>query len=155
MKLKLKHVQHYPIGKNGIKILLERTVNDVHLGYNSVKRGSITHIEGMLYNGTIFVHSEFFKTNIKFIKPILHPLSNLTKPIKVEGYNEGKDFVPMEKFDIRIKQQFYSFKKTGDITYKNWYLFPYEFVEKLFEWHFDVFGLIPAGLAIDINTLNK
>ncbi len=24
---------------------------------------------------------------------------------------------------------------------------------KLFEWHFDIFGLIPSGLAIDINTL--
>lgn len=26
-------------------------------------------------------------------------------------------------------------------------------IEKLFEWHFDVFGLIEQGLAIDINTL--
>ena len=29
----------------------------------------------------------------------------------------------------------------------------YETIEKLFEWHFDVFGLIEKGLAIDINTL--
>ena len=28
-------------------------------------------------------------------------------------------------------------------------------VVKLFEWHFDVFGLIPEGLAIDINTLES
>ncbi len=27
--------------------------------------------------------------------PILHPLSDLTKPITVEGYNEGKEFVPI------------------------------------------------------------
>jgi len=27
--------------------------------------------------------------------------------------------------------------------------------EKLFEWHFDVFGLIEKGLAIDINTLKQ
>lgn len=27
--------------------------------------------------------------------------------------------------------------------------------QKLFSLHFDVFGLIPQGLAIDINTLNK
>ena len=26
--------------------------------------------------------------------------------------------------------------------------------EKLFEWHFDIFGLIEKGLAIDINTLS-
>jgi hypothetical protein len=28
-------------------------------------------------------------------------------------------------------------------------------VEKLLEWHFDIYGLIEAGLAIDINTLEK
>jgi hypothetical protein len=28
-------------------------------------------------------------------------------------------------------------------------------VQKLFEWHFDVFGLISKGLAIDINTLKN
>ena len=27
--------------------------------------------------------------------------------------------------------------------------------QRLFEWHFDIYGLIPAGLAIDINTLGK
>ena len=27
--------------------------------------------------------------------------------------------------------------------------------QRLFEWHFDIYGLIPAGLAKDINTLNK
>ena len=30
---------------------------------------------------------------------------------------------------------------------------PYGFVLNLLEWHFDVFGLIEKGLAIDINTL--
>ena len=29
-----------------------------------------------------------------------------------------------------------------------------EMAQKLFEWHFDVFGLIPQNLAIDLNTLN-
>ena len=30
----------------------------------------------------------------------------------------------------------------------------YAAMEILFEWHFDVFGLIDKGLAIDINSLN-
>ncbi|MCK5017741.1 MAG: hypothetical protein KAS32_11820, partial [Candidatus Peribacteraceae bacterium] len=30
------------------------------------------------------------------LKLILHPMSDLTKPIKVEGYNDGKEFVPVE-----------------------------------------------------------
>ena len=29
----------------------------------------------------------------------------------------------------------------------------YAMYEKLTEWHFDIFGLIPKGLAIDINKL--
>ena len=29
----------------------------------------------------------------------------------------------------------------------------YKIYQKLFEWHFDVFGLIKEGLAIDINTI--
>lgn len=30
---------------------------------------------------------------------------------------------------------------------------PYNLIQKLLEWHFDVFGLIEKGLAIDMNTL--
>ena len=33
--------------------------------------------------------------------------------------------------------------------------FQLDLFQKLFEWHFDVFGLIPLELANDINTLNK
>lgn len=32
---------------------------------------------------------------------------------------------------------------------------PYVIMQYFFKHHFDVFGLIPQGLAIDINTLNK
>ena len=32
--------------------------------------------------------------------------------------------------------------------------FDYQEMCKLLEWHFDIFGLIEKGLAIDINTLN-
>ena len=35
-----------------------------------------------------------------------------------------------------------------DLSYIN-----YGIVEKFIEWHFDIFGLIEQGLAIDINTL--
>lgn len=35
------------------------------------------------------------------------------------------------------------------------YLNQIEAIEKLYEWHFDIHGLIEKGLAIDINTLNK
>lgn len=28
-------------------------------------------------------------------------------------------------------------------------------LERLCEWHFDIFGLIEKGLAVDLNTLHK
>lgn len=69
-------------------------------------------------------------------KLILRPLSDLTKEIEVNG----EKFVPRSKF----------FGNPLDyIITKN----SYEVVQQLISWHFDIFGLIDAGLAIDINTL--
>ena len=71
-------------------------------------------------------------------KPILHPLSDLTKEIEVNG----EKFVPRDKF--------YGNPLDYKILDNN-----YNVVQKLLEWHFDVFGLIENGLAVDINTLKK
>lgn len=41
---------------------------------------------------------------------------------------------------------------------KEWDVLDFYYIEmheKLKEWHFDIYGLIESGLAIDINTLNK
>lgn len=88
---------------------------------------------------------------IKLIKPILRPLSDLAKPC-LEG---GK--IPIEETgycsieDCRGEDGVIDeFTTTHIFKYM-----PYRFVEKLFKWHFDVFGLIEKGEAIDINTINK
>ncbi len=47
-----------------------------------------------------------------------------------------------ENDDVLIVIEFYDLFKQNYIV-----------MEKLFEWHFDVFKLIPEGLALDINTL--
>ena len=67
-------------------------------------------------------------------KPILRPLSDLTKEELIEqGFWHHIDFLTHEK--------------------QNPIEAPYFMVEYLLSKHFDVFGLIEAGLAIDINTL--
>ena len=89
-------------------------------------------------------------------KPILRPLSDLTKEIEVNG----EKFVPIEwlikNYTIYryqfIEDKFYSLNFSKYVLYTE---MPYDVVQKLHEWHFDTFGLIDAGLAIDINTLNK
>ena len=89
------------------------------------------------------------------IKPILRPLSDLTKEIE---FNTEK-FIPIDWFQNEETNTDDYFD--GNIWVE--YLFnnenhgvefiPYGMMVKLFEWHFDVFGLIDKGLAIDINTL--
>jgi hypothetical protein len=83
-------------------------------------------------------------------KPILRPLSDLTKEIEVNG----KKFVPIEKVQdwntsIDFAKEFEALLEDERWLSTTSYLL----VELLFEWHFDVFGLIEKGLAIDINTL--
>lgn len=79
------------------------------------------------------------------IKPILRPLSDLTKEIE----HNGKKFVPLQYLSINIYwynlEQWKSDHKLMNVEEYN----------NLLSWHFDVFGLIEKNLAIDINTLNK
>lgn len=96
-----------------------------------------------------------FDGRFEIIKPILRPLSDLTKEIE----HKGEKFVPSEKLKeifpnvshwqyltsmAHIWQQY-----INNLTETN---IEYCVIQKLFEWHFDVFGLIEQGLAIDINT---
>lgn len=83
-----------------------------------------------------------FNNDLTYCMPFLRPLSDLTKEIEING----ERFVPYIKlmWDIELEYQ-WKCPIGYDYAYRN--------IEKLFEWHFDVFGLIEKGLAIDINTL--
>jgi hypothetical protein len=78
-------------------------------------------------------------------KPILRPLSDLSKDqFKMDEISKGAIL-----FLSDIGKLPYNSMKShiGGIMYRD--------MIKLFEWHFDVFGLIDQGLAIDINTLKN
>lgn len=47
-------------------------------------------------NEWYYATKECHTGSVKKIKLILRPLSDLTKPIQVEGYNDGKEFAPIE-----------------------------------------------------------
>ena len=76
-------------------------------------------------------------------KPILRPLSNLTKEIEFNG----EKFVPIKK--LGYNENWVGLKS----HFENAEYLPYKDIQKLYEWHFDVHGLIEKGLAIDINNL--
>jgi hypothetical protein len=83
---------------------------------------------------------------LKEITPILRPLSDITKEIEVNG----KTFVP---FQLLREKGFHVSDEWIEEGINDSLNSAYEFVQLLIEWHFDVFGLIKKGLAIDINEL--
>ena len=89
-------------------------------------------------------------------KPILRPLSDLTKEIKIDSIK----FIPAEILFSVENNELQDFRDFGEIP-EYWKdalkikqkFYDYYQVEFLLEWHFDIFGLIKKGLAVDINTL--
>lgn len=105
--------------------------------------------------------------------PILRPLSDLTKeichdnknftPIKSLQFSESEIIVTEYRSNLNEKANTITitYKLMGDVftdfivnrdTVENT---DYKYVKLLLEWHFDIFGLIEQGLAIDINSLSK
>ncbi len=88
--------------------------------------------------------------------PLLRPLSSLTKEIT----HNGETFMPIDHFE-------YGDDDAPGITFKNAYrdlqtiatynvqhdiqFLPAGVVQLLISWHFDIHGLIDAGLALPIN----
>lgn len=73
------------------------------------------------------------------VKPLLRPLSSLTEEIE----HNGEKFVPV---DILGWNSYENIIKKGICDSVG-----YQYMIKLFEWHFDVFGLHERGLAIPID----
>ena len=88
---------------------------------------------------------EVLHTN-KDYKPILHPLSDLTKEIE----HKGEKFIPIKKIAIynpNNMEYLIECVVTG--------LVEYIVLRQLIEWHFDITDLISKGEAIDVNTLEE
>ena len=89
---------------------------------------------------------EFF---LNYCKPHLYPLSMLTKPIE----HNGERFVPAKYWESG-GGNFYQYQLFhDDLKKRNLLSLPYLATCKFFEWHFDLFGLIHNGLAIDKSTI--
>ena len=89
-----------------------------------------------------------FISNDKEVKPIIHPLSDITKPIT----HKGETFVPLHEI---IKM---THCKRSNLIERDEIVFSFlslDIWSKLIEWHFDIAGLIEKGEAIDVNTLDK
>lgn len=152
MKLELKHLSAYQEHK--IKLLYKGKV--CNIAYLSTKRVAFIRTDGI---GEVIKMT--WEQATGKIKLILRPLSDLTKEIEING----EKFIPIDIFDFgdddsNNKIPDYGLKNHDymiaiseyNLTYDINFL-PFGVVEFLFKWHFDLFGLIPEKLAIDINTL--
>lgn len=79
-------------------------------------------------------------------KPILRPLSDLTKIYLKEFYQLTN--IDLELIDCNewIEELIHMIKANDKFQLRQFNL--------LFKWHFDVFGLIDKGLAVDINKID-
>jgi len=98
-------------------------------------------------------HGAGLSMNINKIKPILYPLSEITKEIEFDG----EKFVPFKKLQWEWMDG-----EMGNRIYCEYGESPKAVVNvldhiddyfKLLKWHFDIHGLIEQGLAIDKSKL--
>lgn len=142
MKLELKHLAPYL--PYGLKVQFIGLLNDdcklVDSDY--IKIGEVAELGAVEFRYTDPIYWMDFKrgyfgiNSINF-KPILRPLSDLTKEIDVNG----EKFIPIDYFVGDDSDLVYS----ACLIHNDFSYLPYNLVEKLFEWHFDVFGLIEQG----------
>ena len=173
-KLKLEHVTPYlPYGlkcqyigivnsENYNKLVSGKDVDYFALK-NSVYGDKIAEIKELkIFKKYWKVYIGIYRTGLKgFVngydfKPILRPLSDLTNPCLVDGIIplDVFDKTGNDKFEYEDLRVFAILRSISDgVVDHGVDILPYYVIERLFQWHFDVFGLIEKGLAIDINTL--
>lgn len=133
-KLELKHLAGYlPYELKALCVRTKevRTVTLLHFTYDLRTVGH----NHLIYEGVL----------LEKHKPILRPLSYLTKEIDV---NREK-FVPIDRLEM------YGYYDRQCLEYNQVKSISYNMIQYLYEWHFDIHGLIEKGLAIDINTLKQ
>ena len=135
-KLTLEHLAPYfPYGLKGI-------VTD------SSNNGSIETIIGL--QGTEII-TDFDCAEMDIFKPILRPLSDF----EYGHISQIEDYLGLGQWCDNYDKYFDAWFNDAESIQKLVLQAPYEIIQFFFKNHFDVFGLIEQGLAIDINTLKN
>ena len=175
--LKIEHVAPYL--PYALKVLSGDSKAVYELSGIKIRDGWINYERKIEINGEN--SPRYYTQEIKYCKPLLYPLSCLTKEIEVNG----EIFIPIIELtkiedsqfnrELEINNGAYSRLKyldnEGAIYYLAYYkkynsfmfmdakgtalemLYTYKLYQKLLEWHFDINDLILYGLAIDKSTI--
>ncbi len=121
---------------------------------------TILELEGIV--GNLMVFQEVGSPHLTYgsiggtNRPLLRPLSSLTKEIKVNGerfvpiYKLGE--VAMQKLPEGFTDERLAMEWVSISIYMHYEEWQYWLMQQLLEWHFDVFGLIERSLAIEITA---
>lgn len=153
-KLELKHV--IPYVSYGLKLFYKGSNGSINsMGDTTIDdpdfTGDIVQINAK--DKYVVCDSDYEKgieLYISCIKPILRPLSDLTSEIS----HNDRTFVPYSIILCQYNDQCFSTNSAGKIlmyidgSWRDVLEWPFDLVCQLISWHFDVFSLIPAGLAI-------
>lgn len=135
MKLEIKHIAPYLPFDVTTKL---RTDNEY----------PVYTIVGLTPKGILTIGDNghnLLETKFEDCLPVLRPLSDLTNEIE----HNGEKFVPIERLTekCKLQQKLFGLQNTIDLKAID-YL-------KLIEYHFDVFGLIEQGLAVNFNDVKQ
>ena len=146
MKLELKHLTYYL--PYGLKMICLNYYEEEDIPYQKwlLSSLSVNDFDNRELDEWWNEQGDNFYVNSEF-KPILRPLSDLTKEIEVNG----EKFIPTEKLSVHLFDwDFIDYV----VNRKHTEGIPFWVIQKILEWNFDIFGLIPQELAIDINRIN-
>jgi hypothetical protein len=142
MKLELKHLAAYL--PYNLQLLFEKSGRIITMMSCYVNDGSLHIVD---YN-----EGNDYDLRVWNFKPLLHPLSDLTKEIEVNG----EKFISIEELlheinSLVVGGEKYSKEEMLSMCNNSYYSEAW-ITDRLTEWHFDIFGLIDTGLAVDINS---
>ncbi len=140
MELELKHLAPYlPYGLK-LQYVVREKVEKTGIMKSIIHDKNETHPTKVSIDGSDAEHIWMFK-------PILRPLSDLNKELFERFPNGFFGFIPKSLLSENLQMQLDIFNLPNIVDLK---VTDYQ---KLLGWHFDIFGLIEQGLAVDINTL--
>ena len=139
MELEVKHLA--PYAPFGIKVFLGKTEKDLTAISIDSKFVFVTQWGGS---------REKQMAGIENIKPIFRPLSEFGNSDDLRKVHE---FIGLGKWCEAYDQYFDAWFNDACSVDKLVLQCPYDVLQYFFSNHYDVFGLIKEGLAIDVNTL--
>lgn len=147
MKLELKHLAPY------LPYDLQVFIEKLQKSLTVISLNKSTDLAQVIYDDTL-EGKTVIGLKLNHFKPILLPISDLLQ--KLDFFEIGDDNIYSIEFDhgnIKLIQHLTAIAENND--YFDIQFLPHVVVQQLIEWHYDIHGLIPLGLAVSIHDVGQ